>query len=83
MQLLSLPCSHEVALPQIDIDIENGRLHQLQIVIYHGMIVAEKGIENKGEQRRTKVSFGRTRMQALELQQLAKRHISRRSDVKQ
>ena len=39
--------------------------------------------ERNGEQRRTKVSFGRTMMQALELQQLAKRHISGRSDVEQ
>jgi len=29
--------------------------------------------ERNGEQRRTKVSFGRTMMQALELQRLAKR----------
>jgi len=39
--------------------------------------------ERKGEQRRTKVSFGRTMMRALKLQQLAKRHISGRSDVEQ
>ena len=39
--------------------------------------------ERNGEQRRTKVSFGRTMMQALELQRLAKRHISGRSDVEQ
>jgi len=32
--------------------------------------------EGNGEQRRTKVSFGRTMMQVLELQRLAKRHIS-------
>ena len=39
--------------------------------------------ERNGEQRRTKVSFGRTMMQALELLQLAKRHISGQSDVEQ
>ena len=39
--------------------------------------------ERNGEQRRTKVSFGRTMMQALELQRLVKRHISGRSDVEQ
>jgi len=39
--------------------------------------------ERNGEQRRTKVSFGGTMIRALELQQLAKRHISGRSDVKQ
>ena len=32
--------------------------------------------ERNQEQRRTKVSFGRTMMRALELQRLAKRHIS-------
>ena len=37
--------------------------------------------EKNGVQRRAKVSFGRTMKQALELQQLAKRHILRRSDV--
>ena len=36
--------------------------------------------ERNGEQRRKKISFGRTMMQAL---QLAKRHISGRSDVEQ
>jgi len=39
--------------------------------------------ERNGEQRRTKVSFGRTMIRALELQRLAKRHISGQSDVKQ
>jgi len=39
--------------------------------------------ERNGEQRRTKVSFGRTMMRALKLRQLAKRHISGRSDVEQ
>ena len=39
--------------------------------------------ERNGEQRRTKVSFGRTMMRALKLQRLAKRHISGRSDVEQ
>jgi len=32
--------------------------------------------ERNGEQRRANVSFGRTMMQALELLQLVKRHIS-------
>ena len=36
-----------------------------------------------GVQRRTKVSFGRIMMQALELLQLAKMHVSEPSDVKQ
>jgi len=39
--------------------------------------------ERNGEQRKTWVSFGRTMMQALELQQLVKRQISGRSDVEQ
>ena len=39
--------------------------------------------ERNGEQRRIKISFGRTMMRALKLQRLAKRHISGRSDVKQ
>ena len=39
--------------------------------------------ERHVEQRRTKVSFGRTMIRALELQRLAKRHISGQSDVKQ
>ena len=39
--------------------------------------------ERNGEQRRTKVSFSRTMIQAFELQRLAKRHISGRSNVKQ
>jgi len=33
------------------------------------------GGERNGKQRRTKVSFGKTMMQALELQQLGKGHI--------
>ena len=37
--------------------------------------------ERNGEQRRTKVSFGWTMMQALELLWLAKRHILEQSDV--
>ena len=37
--------------------------------------------ERNGEQRRTKISFVRTMMQALELLQLAKRHVSGQSDV--
>ena len=37
--------------------------------------------QRSAEQRRTKVSFSRTMMQALELLQLAKRHISGQSDV--
>ena len=39
--------------------------------------------ERSQEQRRTKVSFSRTMMRALELQQFVKRHTSRRSNVKQ
>ena len=39
--------------------------------------------ERNGEQRRTKVSFGRTLIWALELQWLAKRHISGQNDVEQ
>jgi len=39
--------------------------------------------ERNGEQRRTKVSFGRTMMRVLELQQLAKRHILGQSDIEQ
>jgi len=39
--------------------------------------------ERNGEQRRTKISFGRTMLQALKLQRLAKRHILGRSDVEQ
>jgi len=39
--------------------------------------------ERNQEQRKTKVSFGRTMIQALELQRLAKRHISGRSNVEQ
>jgi len=39
--------------------------------------------ERNGIQRRTKVSFGRTMIQAMELLRLAKRHISGRSDIEQ
>jgi len=39
--------------------------------------------ERNQEQRRAKVNFGRTMMQALELQRLAKRHNSGRSNVEQ
>jgi len=39
--------------------------------------------ERNGEQRRTKISFGRTMIQALKLQRLAKRHISGQSGVEQ
>ena len=45
-------------------------------------IVTCKG-ERNGIQRRTKVSFVRTMMQAMELLRLAKRHISGQSDVEQ
>ena len=37
--------------------------------------------ESNGERRRTKVSFGRTMMRALELLQLVKRHVSGQSNV--
>ena len=37
----------------------------------------------RNQEQRTKVSFGRTIMQVLELQRLAKRHISGRSNVEQ
>ena len=39
--------------------------------------------ERNKEQRRTKVSFARTMIRTLELQRLAKRHISGRSDIEQ
>jgi len=39
--------------------------------------------ERNGKQRRTKVSFGRTMIRALELQRLVKRYILRRNDVEQ
>jgi len=39
--------------------------------------------EKNGEQRRAKVSFGRTMMQALELLRLAKRHVSGQSNIEQ
>jgi len=39
--------------------------------------------ERNQEQRKTKVKFGRTMIQALELQRLAKRHILGRSDIEQ
>ena len=38
---------------------------------------------NDGVKRGTKVRFGRTMIQALDLLQLAKRHVSGRSDVEQ
>jgi len=47
----------------------------------HLYAVVEKA--RNQEQRRTKLSFGRAMMWALELQQLAKRRISGRSDVEQ
>ena len=57
-------------------------LHQI-----HNACTANRYLRGKGErdtvQRRTKVSFGRTMMQALELQWLSKRHVSGRSDVEQ
>ena len=37
--------------------------------------------DRNGAQERTKISFGRTMMQALELLQLAKRHVSGRSNI--
>ena len=40
-------------------------------------------VERNGAQRRTKVNFSRTMMQALELLRLTKRHVSVRSDVEQ
>ena len=46
----------------------------LQIITY---AVRKKGMEHK------EVNFGGTMMQALELLQLPKRHVSRLSDVKQ
>ena len=52
-------------------------MHVPQIVTY---TVREKGMEYK---KRTKVSFGGTMMQALELLWLVKKHISGRSDVEQ
>jgi len=50
----------------------------LQIVTY----IRSKG-ERNGIQRRTKLSFSRTMMQAMELLRLAIRHISGQSDVEQ
>jgi len=49
---------------------------------YHPALLCGSG-ERNGGQRKTKVRFGRTMMQALELLQLVKRHISRQSDVEQ
>jgi len=53
----------------------------------HNVHTANRHLRSKGErngvQRRTKVSFGRTMMQALELLRLAKRHISGWSDIEQ
>ena len=40
-------------------------------------------VERNGVQRKTKVSFGRTIMQALELQWLAKWHVSGQSNTEQ
>jgi len=53
-------------------------MYLLQIVTY----VCGSGNRN-GVQRRTKVSFSKTMMQALKLQQLVKRHISGQSNVEQ
>jgi len=39
--------------------------------------------ERNGAQKKTKVSFGKTMMQTLELLQLAKRHVLQQSDIKQ
>ena len=39
--------------------------------------------ERNGAQRRTKISFGRTMMQTVELLRLAKRHVLGQSDVEQ
>ena len=50
----------------------------LQIITY---MAVDKEMELKGEKRY--ISFGKTMMQALELIQLAKRYISRRSNVEQ
>jgi len=55
----------------------NGASYVPQIVTY---AVVDK---RNQEQRRTKVSVGRTMMRALELQRLAKRHISGWSNVEQ
>jgi len=44
---------------------------------------ANRYLRGSQERNGTKISFGRTMMQALKLQQLAKRHISGRSDVEQ
>ena len=52
----------------------------LQVATY---MVVEKGMEHKGEQRKIKISFGTNMMQALDLLQLAKRNISRRSNIEQ
>jgi len=49
------------------------------IVIYTAV---ERGMERKGKQRQA-LSFGRTTMLALELLQLAKRHILGQSDIEQ
>jgi len=49
---------------------------------YHKSSPSGSG-ERNGEQRRTKVSFVRAMMQALELLWLAERHISGQRDVEQ
>jgi len=53
-------------------------MHGPQIITYSAARV--KGMKHKGK---TNVSFGRIMMQALELLQLAKRHISGQSNVEQ
>ena len=61
----------------------------LSLVYYqsHKACTANRYLHTKGErngvQRKTKIIFSRTMMWALELLGLAKRHISRRSNVKQ
>jgi len=53
----------------------------------HNTCTANHRLRGSGErnraQRRTKVSFGRTMMQALELLWLAKRHLSGQNDIEQ
>ena len=53
----------------------------------HNACTANRHLHGSGErmgvQRRTKVSFSRTMMQALELLQLVKRYVFRQSDVEQ
>jgi len=50
----------------------------LQIITY---VAVDKEMELKGEKRY--ISFGKTMMQALELMQLVKKCISRRSNIEQ